>query len=297
VLLLHVLPVKARAGDGAQSAEAAALAYLDTVVAYFHAAGISATSLVRYGPAPATIVREAREHSADLIILGAPVRSALLRAVLGSVADTVIRTAPCPVLLVQPSLEAGTGTPLRSFAQSAARAGALTRHPPRRQTVEVARIIGSVGRVHELGADFRPPRRVRRESDDQRLARVRSAMQRGQALPPVELYQLGFGYYVLDGHHRVAAARLLGQLALDANVVGFVPAMTAAAPTDATSMGCAGPADGNSHHAHGHDLPATCTDHGTVRRQRQDRDHAQRPDRPALPAHRRHAQHVVHPRG
>jgi hypothetical protein len=37
------------------------------------------------------------------------------------------------------------------------------------------------------------------------------------------LYKLGFGYYVLDGHHRVAAARLLGQVEIDANVTEFVP--------------------------------------------------------------------------
>jgi hypothetical protein len=50
---------------------------------------------------------------------------------------------------------------------------------------------------------------------------LRVAMTRQQHVPPVELYQLGFGYYVLDGHHRVAAARLLGQLEIDANVVRF----------------------------------------------------------------------------
>jgi hypothetical protein len=44
-----------------------------------------------------------------------------------------------------------------------------------------------------------------------------------RSLPPVELYRLGNIYYVLDGHHRVAAARLNGQLELDAQVVDFVP--------------------------------------------------------------------------
>jgi nucleotide-binding universal stress UspA family protein len=285
VLLLHVMPTKSRVGAAVQSAEAAALAYLDTVVAYLHAAGISARCLVRCGPVAATIVREAREQSADLIILGAPVQPALVRAVIGSVADAVVHSAPCPVLLVQPALEAGTGTPLRSFAESAARAGALTRRPPARQTVEVSRIIGSVGRVHELAADFRPPRRARRHGDEQRLARIRTAMERGQALPPVELYQLGFGYYVLDGHHRVAAARLQGQLALDANVVRFIPAVAVdAAHTDAAAAGFAGLTGSNSHshRAHKHNSSVTHIDHDTVRCQQQNRDHARRPHMPRI---------------
>jgi nucleotide-binding universal stress UspA family protein len=49
---------------------------------------------------------------------------------------------------------------------------------------------------------------------------VRTAMERHEALPPVDLYQIG--YYVLDGHHPVAAARMIGQLEIDANVVQFV---------------------------------------------------------------------------
>ena len=30
-------------------------------------------------------------------------------------------------------------------------------------------------------------------------------------MEPVELYQCGDSYYVLDGHHRIAVARALGQ--------------------------------------------------------------------------------------
>src|SRR5262249_37039473 len=69
------------------------------------------------------------------------------------------------------------------------------------------------------GGDFRPPPRGRRESDEQRLQRMRRAMERQERVPPVELYQLGSGYYVLDGHHRVATAKLLGQVEIDANVI------------------------------------------------------------------------------
>jgi hypothetical protein len=87
--------------------------------------------------------------------------------------------------------------------------------------VEIARIIGSVGRASELGADFRPLHR--RSQDDSRYQRIHDAMERGESLPPVELYKLGYGYYVLDGNHRVAAAKALGQVEIDAIVTEFVP--------------------------------------------------------------------------
>lgn len=47
---------------------------------------------------------------------------------------------------------------------------------------------------------------------------------RGAVLAPVELYKLGDVYYVLDGHHRVAAAVSLGQVEIDAVVTKYAPA-------------------------------------------------------------------------
>ncbi len=91
----------------------------------------------------------------------------------------------------------------------------------RGRTVEVGRIIGSVDRARELGADFRP--RPRRRSDNDRYERIERALERGDELPPVELYKLGFGYYVLDGHHRVAAALARNQVEIDAAVTEYLP--------------------------------------------------------------------------
>jgi hypothetical protein len=110
---------------------------------------------------------------------------------------------------------------VRSFADDAARAGPLAPRSLGTRTVEIARIVGSVGRPAELRADFRP--RQSRSDDDHRFQRVLERLTRGQAMPPVELYKLGYGYYVLDGHHRVAAAKQLDQPWIDAVVTEFLP--------------------------------------------------------------------------
>jgi len=50
------------------------------------------------GQPAATILRVAREEGADLIVLGTQGRRGLGRLLLGSVAEQVVRQAPCPVL-------------------------------------------------------------------------------------------------------------------------------------------------------------------------------------------------------
>jgi len=47
------------------------------------------------------IVREAKEWGADLIVLGSHGRTGLRHVFLGSVAENVLRQAPCPVLTVR----------------------------------------------------------------------------------------------------------------------------------------------------------------------------------------------------
>lgn len=59
---------------------------------------VSAT-LVEEDPVPA-ILSVAREEEIDLIVMSSHGRSGLTRLVLGSVAEQVVRGAPCPVLLL-----------------------------------------------------------------------------------------------------------------------------------------------------------------------------------------------------
>ena len=225
VLLLHVLPPGAVDPANVLPGEAVARTYLDTVGARLRGAGIQAEGVLRTGPPAATIVQEALIHDVCLIVLGTNIRPMLSSVVLGSVADQVARSAPCPVLFVHPEGfdKIVARNQLRCFRQDAERAGQLTQRNLGVRTIEVARIVGSVDRCNELGLDFRPPPRRRRKHDEDRFKRIREAIEQNAALPAIDVYKLGFGYYVLDGHHRVAAALLNGQVEMDANVVEYVP--------------------------------------------------------------------------
>jgi nucleotide-binding universal stress UspA family protein len=56
------------------------------------------------------IVRLAREEDADLIVIGTHGRTGIARALLGSVAEVVVRRAPCPVLAYKHPLHVAATT-------------------------------------------------------------------------------------------------------------------------------------------------------------------------------------------
>jgi len=63
--------------------------------------GVDVTGIaVSQLPAPA-ILAEAERHGADLIVMGTRGLTGLKHVALGSVAERVVRTAPCPVLTVK----------------------------------------------------------------------------------------------------------------------------------------------------------------------------------------------------
>jgi nucleotide-binding universal stress UspA family protein len=57
--------------------------------------------LLPHGSPAAEIVRSAQTENADLVIVGTHGRGALAHMLLGSVAEKVVRSAPCPVLTVR----------------------------------------------------------------------------------------------------------------------------------------------------------------------------------------------------
>ena len=62
--------------------------------------GLTVTSLVEAGLAAPTIVAYAQAHQIDLVVMGTHGRTGVSQALLGSVAEAVVRRAPCLVLTV-----------------------------------------------------------------------------------------------------------------------------------------------------------------------------------------------------
>jgi nucleotide-binding universal stress UspA family protein len=63
--------------------------------------GLRARGLCHHGIPADEIVRSAAAEHADVIVMGTHGRTGLKHAVLGSVAESVIRTATCPVMTVR----------------------------------------------------------------------------------------------------------------------------------------------------------------------------------------------------
>ena len=64
-------------------------------------------------------------------------------------------------------------------------------------------IVGSVARYNDFTRSFLP----KNPSDENRWAKVMVAASDMKGLPPIEVYQVGKVYFVLDGNHRVSVAR------------------------------------------------------------------------------------------
>jgi nucleotide-binding universal stress UspA family protein len=81
---------------------AAAGKALDGVLDPQWAVGRKVVRAVVEGSPKVEIVRYARTQEVDLIVLATHGRSGLAHVIIGSVAESVVRTAPCPVLTVRP---------------------------------------------------------------------------------------------------------------------------------------------------------------------------------------------------
>ena len=73
-------------------------------------AGLQGDSLLVQGTPTQTIVDTAGEQGVDLIIMGTHGRTGLAHVFLGSVAEHVIRQAPCPVLVIRKAPDTPTAS-------------------------------------------------------------------------------------------------------------------------------------------------------------------------------------------
>ena len=82
------------------------------------------------------------------------------------------------------------------------------------QEVPLDKIVGSVGKYQEFTRSFLP----RLAQDRERWKGVFATALDSRGLPPIEVYQVGDAYFVIDGNHRVSVARQLGATTLEAYV-------------------------------------------------------------------------------
>lgn len=87
--------------DWYESREAAAESLFEDARALADEHGVDLETVTEMGPPARTIVEYADEHDADYVVMGSHGRSGVSRVLLGSVAETVIRRAHCPVLVVR----------------------------------------------------------------------------------------------------------------------------------------------------------------------------------------------------
>jgi nucleotide-binding universal stress UspA family protein len=110
--LLHALEVHLASTPGfglglalpqyTHESRAAAEKSLKTVLDPQWSVGRNIVHAVVEGSPKVEIIRYARTQAIDLIVLATHGRSGLAHILIGSVAESVVRTAPCPVLTVRP---------------------------------------------------------------------------------------------------------------------------------------------------------------------------------------------------
>ena len=125
-------------------------------------------------------------------------------------------------LLGEVAIVAGAGVaPPRGRGPRPGPAGSLVE--AREAAVPIDSIVGSVEPTMSFDRRFHPTSQLPRE----RFERIALGFRCGRGLDPVELYQCGGEYYVLDGHHRIAVARALGERSVWAVITEVRPVRAA----------------------------------------------------------------------
>ena len=123
ILLVHALPFVVLPADGyfpphmydelVESARREAEARFDRLLGSVVGSGLKLRIRLEDGVPAERILAVAREERVDVVIAGTHGRTGLQRAILGSVADRLVRQAPCPVITVPPTLGDKPGGKIR----------------------------------------------------------------------------------------------------------------------------------------------------------------------------------------
>lgn len=112
---------------------------------------------------------------------------------------------------------------LKLFADEQLRWQATAHYERGLRTIAVEQIVGAVDRNRSRELDTNFQYRALDGEYPVRLRRILDALQEGAILPPIDVAQIKDEYFVIDGHHRVAAAKILGQIDIDATIYEYLP--------------------------------------------------------------------------
>jgi hypothetical protein len=118
------------------------------------------------------------------------------------------------------ALRRGNRIPLDNLYDLHPAARTATRRDLGLLTIPVSAIRGTaVEGPAQRGCDFLPLPMLRGNNWEGRWQRLRQAQDRLVILPPIDVLQAGGGYWVVDGHNRVALALYANQDDIDASVM------------------------------------------------------------------------------
>lgn len=81
--------------------ERTAQEYIQAALERVHRAGLEGDSVLVQGLPFQAIIETARDQNVDLVVMGTHGRTGLTHVLMGSVAEKVVRLAPCPVLVTR----------------------------------------------------------------------------------------------------------------------------------------------------------------------------------------------------
>lgn len=116
--LLHVMdlileqtaPMAGTVGPSLQERYRKETEHLQDLIPKNYKNDLHVETAVAVGNASSEIARFAREKNADLIVVGTHGRRGLVRFLMGSTAEALLRDAPCQVLIVKPKVAVAANT-------------------------------------------------------------------------------------------------------------------------------------------------------------------------------------------
>ena len=153
-----------------------------------HLDGVQYKLIVEQGGIYEVLTRIVEEHKADLLVLGTRGRSRIGKLLLGSVAETIFRQAPCPVMTVGPRTELHTQYGPRrilfstGFSQHSLAAGKFALRLAERQEAELILL--------HVASESEPEREVYIRHAKERLASLLPAENKLMS-PPLFLVEFG----------------------------------------------------------------------------------------------------------